>query len=261
MLNKESVRTLTVAFVLCLVCSILVAGVAVGLKPIQDKNKVLDRNKNVLEAAGLYQPSMSASEVTSTFESFQVKLVDLATGKYATEQQLSEAGITDVNSYDQYAAAKIPAQSISLAGNDPAKIQRQAKFAKVYVLEKNGKLEQVILPINGYGLWGILYGFIALGSDADTIKGLTFYSQKETPGLGGEVENPKWKAQWPGKKAYAADGKVGVEVVKGKAQNDEQIDGLSGATLTTRGVNNLVQFWLGDRGFESFLKNLKKGEA
>jgi Na+-transporting NADH:ubiquinone oxidoreductase subunit C len=80
-----------------------------------------------------------------------------------------------------------------------------------------------------------------------------------------KVDNPRWKSIWPGKRVYR-DGDVAISVIKGTvdtraANADYRVDGLSGATLTTKGVNNLVRFWMGERGFEPFLNNLRKGEA
>ncbi len=259
MLNKESIRTIVVAFVICLVCSVLVSFVAVALKPEQRANKLLDRNTNILQAAGLYNPGMSAKTINDEFKKFEIEIVDLATGTFVKSAELKALNI-DPATYDQYAAAKNPKLSESLKGNDPAGIGRLPKYAKVYLMKENGKIKLIVLPINGYGLWSMLYGFIVLGADFNTVVGLGFYQQGETPGLGGEVDNPKWKALWPGKKVYSANDTVALQVVKGKARNSEQIDGLSGATLTTKGVDNLIQFWLGERGFERLLMNLKKGE-
>ncbi|MCY4044944.1 MAG: Na(+)-translocating NADH-quinone reductase subunit C [Cellvibrionales bacterium] len=256
MLNKESIRTITVAFVICLVCSVIVSFVAVALKPEQIANKLLDRNKNILQAAGLYQDGMSANEVNDVFAKFEAKIVDLKKGTFLTDEELAAANI-NVDAFDQYAAAKDPSISESLKGNDPAGIGRLPNYAKVYLKKDNGKIELMVLPINGYGLWSMLYGFVVLKSDLNTIAGLGFYAHAETPGLGGEVDNPKWKALWPGKFAYK-DGKE-ISVAKGKATQPNQVDGLSGATLTTKGVDNLVQFWLGDRGFKPLLTKLKGG--
>ena len=148
---------------------------------------------------------------------------------------------------------------------DIADIKRREKYAEVYLVRgTNGDIETVVLPIRGYGLWSTLWGFIALESDFNTVAGLGFYSHAETPGLGGEVDNPKWKAQWPGKKILNETGNMAIEVTKGgqaDAASPYQVDGLSGATLTTRGVDNLVQFWLGDNGFKPFLDQLKTGGA
>lgn len=261
MLSKESIKTLLVALVLCLVCSVLVSTFAVSLKPVQTKNKLLDRNKNILAAAGLYEEGKyTDQQIDAMFSNFIVKLVNLETGKYATAEEMAADGINPEN-YDQRVAAKNPKISKSLSGDDPAGIIRQEKYAKVYLLEKNGALDLIVLPVHGYGLWGTLYGFLALSGDVNTVKGLGFYEHKETPGLGALVDSPKWKALWPGKIAYTDEGKVNIKVIKGRAVHENEIDGLSGASLTTRGVDNLIHFWLGERGFAPFIKNLKSGEA
>lgn len=260
MFKNESLRTLSVAFVICLLCSVLVSFVAVVMKPEQTNNKILDRNSNILQAAGLYKPGMSDADIMAEFEHFQPAIVDLESGKFVSAAELKSLSI-DPSNYDQDAAAKDPKLSISLVGNDPAGIGRLPKYAKVYIMKQGDKIEQIVLPVKGYGLWSMMHGFVALGNDLNTILGLGFYQQGETPGLGGEVDNPKWKALWPGKKTYDEQGNVIISVAKGKAMNENQIDGLSGATLTTRGVDNLVKFWLGDRGFKPFLTNLKNAEA
>lgn len=262
MFNKNALNTLVVALVLCLVCSVLVSTVAVGLKPMQEKNKLLDRNKNILSAAGIYQPGEHTDkDVAGLFEQFSTRIVNLETDKFVTEQELAAANIK-VSSFDQRSASKSPLLSESIKGNDPAGIQRLVKYAKVYVLEKDNQVELVVLPVRGAGLWGMMYGFLVLEGDMNTIRGLSFYEHKETPGLGAKVDTEQWKSQWPGRKAYDQDGDVTIEVVKGgKADDANEIDGLSGATLTTRGVDNLIRFWLGERGFGEFLKNLKAGRA
>ena len=122
-------------------------------------------------------------------------------------------------------------------------------------------LDKVVIPIHGYGLWSTLYGFLALESDLQTISGITFYEHGETAGLGGEVDNPAWKSQWQGKTLYEA-GEVRLEVLKGtvnpaSADAKYQVDGLSGATLTSRGVNNLISYWMGEDGFGPVLQDIR----
>ena len=149
---------------------------------------------------------------------------------------------------------------------DIARLGRRENYSQVYLVQSpQGEIEKVILPIRGAGLWSTLYGFIALESDANTVAGLGFYEHGETPGLGGEVDNPRWIAHWPGKQVYR-DGDVALGLIKGSVDPSSpkarwQVDGLAGATLTARGVTNLVHFWLGENGFEPFLNNLKSGEA
>ncbi|MDB4281860.1 Na(+)-translocating NADH-quinone reductase subunit C [Paraglaciecola sp.] len=255
--NKDSLgRVLGVALALCVVCSVIVSTAAVVLKPQQEANKTRDLKRNILMAAGLFDASQT---VEAQFEMVTTRVIDLNSGEYRDD--------VDPMSYDQRAAAKNASMSTKLSGKqDLAKIQRRENLSLVYLVNNtSGELDKVILPIRGYGLWSTLYGFVALDSDANTIAGLGFYEHGETPGLGGEIDNPRWKAIWKGKKTYR-DGAVAISVVKGAvnadaAAADWQVDGLSGATLTSRGVNNLVQYWLGVDGFEPYLDNLRKGDA
>ena len=254
MSNESTSKTIGVALVLCIVCSVIVSTAAVMLKPAQVANKSLDFKRNILAAAGLYQEGKS---VEQQFEQITTRLVDLQTGTFTEVSEGTEK-------YDQRKASKDPARSTDLnQEQDLAKIGRRVDIAKVYLVEGQQGLETVILPIKGYGLWSTMYGFLALDSDLNTVVGIGFYEHAETPGLGGEVDNPAWKALWEGKKVYENDGDVGLTVVKGTAPagSDHQIDGLSGATLTSRGVSNLIHFWLGEIGYATFLNNLKNGEA
>ncbi|PNK60643.1 Na(+)-translocating NADH-quinone reductase subunit C [Psychrobacter sp. FDAARGOS_221] len=259
--SNSNMTTIMVALVLCLVCSVLVSAVAVGLKPAQVDNQLLDRNKNILVAAGLFDPATDTNEdVQSRFDDFEIKLVDLEKGEYATEDQLATAGIEDVNAYDANQASKNKALSIDLGNDDPASIGAVPKFAKVYVKnDADGKPELMVLPVHGYGLWGTIYGFLTLEGDLNTVKGISWYEHKETPGLGARIEEPKWRAQWEGIHAYDENGEVATGVTKAGQSRDNWVDGISGATLTSVGVRNLIQFWLGERGYKPFLDNLRGG--
>ena len=254
--NDSTSKVIKVAFALCIVCSVIVATSAVMLKPAQEANKLLDLKRNVLAAAGMLDPEQSVEE---QFAEVSTRVVDMRTGKFSDD--------IDAGRYNQRKAAKDPSQSKAIEGKqDIAKISRRENYAIVYLVESDaGQVEKIILPIRGYGLWSTLYGFIALEADANTVVGLGFYEHGETPGLGGEVDNPRWKALWPGKQVYR-DGSAQLGLIKGSVNMDGadaplQVDGLSGATLTSNGITNLVQFWLGDDGFEGFLNNLKSGEA
>ena len=134
--------------------------------------------------------------------------------------------------------------------------------ATLYAVLDNGALEQVILPIEGPGLWATMYGFLAVERDGNTVRGLQFYQHGETPGLGDGVDKPAWRSQWVGKQLFDASGNPQIEVVKGPAPDgsDYQIDGLAGATLTGRGVTNLVRYWTGPDGFGPYLDRLRSGE-
>ena len=256
MANQDTIqKTITVAFLLCIVCSIIVSGAAVSLRPMQEANKDQDKKKNILLAAGLYQESQSVDE---QFAAIETRLVDLSSGQFVIDG--------DAAGFDQRKAAKDLALSRELSGDeDIAKISRRENRAVVYIVKAGEKVDKIILPIHGYGLWSTLYGFVALEGDLNTVAGLGFYDHGETPGLGGEVDNPRWKAIWPGKQVYK-EREVALALLKGatnpqSANIDYEVDGLSGATLTSRGVTNLLAFWLGENGFQPFLNNFKAGKA
>ena len=250
--NDSTEKTLIVALLLCLICSIIVSAAAVGLKPLQDKNKALDVKKNILDVAGLLKPD---TDIEAVFENIEAKIIDIKSGEYTEE--------VDVQVYSQRQAAKDPSMSQQVtADEDIAKIKRRANFATVYFVKEQEKTTLIILPVHGYGLWSTMYGFIALEPDANTVYSLKFYEHGETPGLGGEIDNPKWRALWQGKKISSNADEVKLEVIRGKvdvasSNLQHQIDGLAGATLTSKGVSNLMKYWLGKNGFGPFLNKLK----
>jgi Na+-transporting NADH:ubiquinone oxidoreductase subunit C len=258
-MQRDSIaNTFTVAACLCIVCSVVVSTAAVLLRPAQERNKLMEQKRNILQAAGLFQPDRDLAEL---FRQVEVRIVDLETG------ELVDPSVIDPATFNQRAAARDPATSQVLASNeDAAGIGRRERYSFVYLVRKDGRLSQIVLPVYGKGLWSTLYGFLALDADLDHIQGLTFYEHGETPGLGGEVDNPNWKQQWVGKRAFDDEGQVRIRVLRGQVDDGDpesihQIDGLAGATITARGVSNLVQFWLGDAGFGRVLENLRKQEG
>ncbi len=257
-MQHSNAYTIGFAAAVCAVCGFFVALTATSLKSMQDANVVLDRQKNVLEVAGLKAPGkeMSSGEIASTFdEHIRAKVIDLASGEVNTE--------LDPLKYDAKQAAKDPATSTVPPPNQ-AKVMRVADSMTIYEVVENGEVEALILPIQGYGLWSVLYGYLALAPDLTTVKGITYYDQKETAGLGGEVDNPRWKAKWPGRKVFDERGNIKLVVKKGAAKSPEEepyaVDGLSGATITSRGVTNMIRFWLGDEGFGPFIEKYKTQE-
>ncbi|MCG7599060.1 Na(+)-translocating NADH-quinone reductase subunit C [Halomonas sp. McH1-25] len=242
--NNSIKKTLTVALTLCIVCSVIVSTAAVVLRPVQVANQELDRRSNILQVAQLYQPGIDVAEQFE--QQITARVVNLETGEYAEE--------LDAETYNQFDAAKDPASSRSLSGDDPVGLGRVENFATVYLVGDPENPEQIILPIRGQGLWGMMRGFLALEGDGNTIVGLSYYDHSETPGLGGEVDNPRWKAQWEGKQVYADNPmEPMIRLVKGGADSEYEADALSGATLTSRGVTNMLQFWLSEMGFAEYL--------
>ncbi len=253
MASNDSIRkTLTVAVTLCLACSIVVASAAVLLKPRQLTNKSLDKQKNILQVAGLLDQGGNIADLYERY--VEARVINLQTGEYADD--------IDPATFDQRKTAKDPATSTALAPTeDIAGIKRKPQYASVYLIKDNGATRYVILPISGYGLWSTLHGFIALENDLTTVYGISFYEHAETPGLGGEVDNTGWKAKWRGKKLFDPAGEPALGLIKGivntSAPNAEyQIDGLAGATLTGQGVSNMLQFWFSAQGYQPFLAKL-----
>lgn len=252
--NDSLEKTIVVALALCFVCAIFVSFAAVVLRPLQIENKALDMKKNILDVAGLLDDN---TDIQQTFMSqIEEKLVDITTGEYVE-------GI-NIALYDQRKAAKDISQNIPISRDqDIASIKRKAKIAKIYLVKKASTFESIILPVHGYGLWSTMYGFLALEADGQTVRSISFYDQAETPGLGGEVVNPYWRALWKGKKVYNANGEPKLTLIKGvvdnrKANAEFQVDGLAGATLTSNGVSNLIKYWMGAAGFAPYLNNIKK---
>ncbi|MDZ7852529.1 MAG: Na(+)-translocating NADH-quinone reductase subunit C [Halomonas sp.] len=251
--NNSIKKILTVAFALCIVCSIIVSTAAVALRSKQQFNQELDRKTNILEVAQLYEPGMDVNE---TFESMITpRVVNLDTGEYSEEH--------DPETYNAFEARRDPASGRTLSGpDDIAGLTRQELYSTVYLVGDPDDPKQIILPIRGQGLWGLMRGFLAVKGDGNTIVSITYYQHSETPGLGAEVNNPRWQAQWEGKEIYAESGEIdpAISLVKGGASGETEVDALSGATLTSNGVTDMLQFWLGPKGFADYLAKFRQGD-
>jgi Na+-transporting NADH:ubiquinone oxidoreductase subunit C len=252
--NDSVAKTLVVAVGLCLVCSVVVSATAVALKPLQERNATLARKIEILKVAGLME---EGGDVDALFSGVETRIVDFDTGRIADD--------VDPEVYDQRKASEDPTMSVRVPPEDDiAGIQRRARYAPVYLVRDGDQIETIIVPIHGYGLWSTMYGFLALEGDGRTVKGITFYEDGETPGLGGEINNPRWKAHWEGKEVYDEDGKERLHVIKGTPDPGSpeavyQVDGLSGATLTSNGVSFTIRYWMGDQAFGPFLAWLRDG--
>jgi Na+-transporting NADH:ubiquinone oxidoreductase subunit C len=281
--------TILFAAAVSVACATLVAVAAVSLRDRQEANALAYRQKNVLLAAGLATPeeSLGDAEVRRRFdERISVRLLDVSAGRLLPEDQ------ADARAFDARKARNDPQRSRAAPPNE-ARLARLPHWQPVYLVKptpgpgtgqvlgtgvgqvRNSHLsqvpvpylapvfEQVVLPVEGMGMWGMMYGFLAIDRDGNTVRGLTFYEQKETPGLGGEISNPRWQALWVGRKAYDAQWEPRLTVVKGRAGPPEKdahrVDGLSGATITSQGVSHLVHFWLSREGYAPYLANLREG--
>ncbi len=255
--NKETFgRTLGFVLVICLVCAALVSIAAVGLKPLQQANKLLDKQTKILEASGLLATLGTAPDSKSIVAAYnkrvEAKMIDLKTGSIIEG---------DVNMFDERADSRDSAKSTKPA-KDIAGLSRRADRAVIYLVKNDqGQLETIVLPIVGAGLWDLMYGFVGLSPDFNTVQSMVYSDLKETPGLGAEVLNPNWKALWPGKKMFNEQGDIAIKLVKGGAKKGDVhgVDALSGATLTSNGVERTIHFWLGDEGYGPFIAKFRNG--
>lgn len=257
-MNDSIFKTFSVAALVCVVCSVLVSVAATSLAPMQDANAVLDRQKNVIKAAGLVEPGekLSATEIGERFGKVEQVVIDLATGDVKTDVKPEKL--------DLDRQLKDPTQSTALApAKDLAGIKAIPNETVVYLVKgDDGAVKTLVLPVYGRGLWSTMYGFLALEGDLKTVASLSFYKHGETPGLGGEISNEAIMSKWTDKSAFDAGGKPSVHFKKGSVAPDDpnaeyEVDGISGSTLTCNGVNRTVAFWLGENGFGPYLAKLK----
>ena len=236
---------LIIPLVACIVCAIIVSVTAVSVRPEQNLNVENEKKVKILAAAGI-----KTDKVDEEFSKIKTIFVDFETDKLVTID----------SAYDHIKAASNPDLSTVIPkADDIAVLKRRENIGTIYVwVDEKNAIEKLVLPIRGYGLWGTLYGYLSLDSDLNTVRGIEYYDHKETPGLGGEVDNPNWKSDWYGKRIYNEDGSVALYVTKGASSTDYEIDGISGATLTTNGVSNMIKYWLGDNGYGPIIKNLNE---
>lgn len=237
-----------IPLIACIACAVIVSVTAVSVRPEQNLNIENEKKLKILAAAGIV-----TDEVEKEFSKIETLYVDFASNQLVQVE----------NNYDHIkASASIEASSIVPKDQDIAILKRRENIAPIYVwYSDEEQIQKVVLPIRGYGLWGTLYGYISLDADLNTVKGIEYYDHKETPGLGGEVDNPVWKSDWNGKKIYDTSGKVILYVTKGPSSEDYEIDGISGATLTSNGVTNMIRYWLGENGYGPVLQKLREGIA
>lgn len=259
---ESASRTVVVALGVSLLCSILVSTTAVSLHERQEENRSGSTIRTILTDLDLIQ---EGERIARARERAEPMIVELATGEIVPPEEYDET--LNLEDFDIRRLASHPEYGREIPeGRDLARINRMPKYMKVFtVREREGEaVEKYAFQIYGRGLYSTLYGVIALGPDLKTIEGISFYDHGETPGLGGEIDNPRWKRSWMGKEALSDAGEVLIEVLTGpvdlsRPEAKHRIDGLSGATYTTRGVDNLVKFWLGEDGYGPYLRKLKGG--
>lgn len=253
--NDSPFKAILVLLIVCLFASVLVSVSAVLLKPLQVTNEERARLSRLADVmAGL--PSSSLPPAVAWEAALEARVIELASGRHVKT--------LDAATYDPRRAERDPALSVALPRErDPAQIGRRARHAVVYLYHREGELELIVLPVHGQGFGSTLYGYLGLSGDTQKVVGLTFYEHGETPGLGALIEDPAWLAQWRGRRVWDSLGQPALAVAAGAIEPGSpeaahQVEGLTGATWTSRGVTNLLQFWLGEDGYGPFLRNIRE---
>jgi Na+-transporting NADH:ubiquinone oxidoreductase subunit C len=244
--------------VTAVVCSFFVSASVVLLRPIQLNNKLLERSGNVLQLTGLLPADgqVGDEELLDLFKSLDARVVNIDAAELDSD--------FDPYTFDGRKAAGDPELSVSIAPDDDlASLGRRSRYKTIYLVWKDGALDRAVLPIRGAGMWSMIYGYISLESDFNTIAGVMFYEQNETPGLGDQIAKPHWQAKWEGKKLYEDTGEVLFRVAEGpvaagSSGADYQVDALTGATVTANAVTALMKYWFGPAGYGPLLDRLRE---
>ncbi|MCA8988328.1 MAG: Na(+)-translocating NADH-quinone reductase subunit C [Planctomycetaceae bacterium] len=268
MFQRDTVGgTFAIAAILCVLCSVIVSATAVGLRPVKEKNEQLAFQREVLVVLGLFDKKKDGNDkIPELFKQVEPLLVNIDEGKQAETDKVS------VETFKLAEVSENPELTVPIPSEkDLAGIGHRESITVIYLLrDTSGKIDQIVLPIRGKGLWSTMWGLLALDGDGKTVRGLTFYSDGETPGLGGEINNQRWKESWAKadcpKVLYDASGNVQISLYKGaltcETPNSEHLfEALGGATITTRGVESMMHYWLGDHGYKTLIGNLVSGNV
>lgn len=260
MSNDDPLKAVLVTLAVAFVCSVLVTTAAIALKPRQEAFAHVERNRHLVEVAGLTDDGQALTEhaVIDLVVGLDARVVDLDAARFSNAVPAVD--------FDQRAMAADPDYSEAIPPElDIAKLGRRSRYAEIWLVREGNAISRIVLPVHGRGMWSMLYGFLALEGDFSTIADEKFYEQEETPGVGDRILDPKWRASWRGKRAFDPEGRLRFDIVTGGAPATSEdaryhIDGITGATRTVRGVDNLIRYWLGPNAFGPFLEKLRKGE-
>ncbi len=238
-MRQGNLYTIMFIIIVSLAAAMILSVSSTLLKERQERNVEVDIKRNILLAAGAMKPGDDVEKLYS----------------------MNIKGIV-VNSRGEITSSSISAEKIDFEG-ELEKNPDDRRYP-VFISASGGRVKSYCIPIVGKGLWSTLYGYLALEADLNTVKGITFYKHGETPGLGGEIESASFRSNFTGKRILAADGTLmSLTVLKGKtAANSQgiihQVDGISGATLTTAGVNKLLKNCL--LIYEPYFRNVRAGK-
>lgn len=212
--NKNS-YTFTFAAVMVIVVAALLSFAATSLKPIQDDNVRKEKMQSILRSVKI---DVDRDQAEKDYKKYIKQELVIRDGKL----------VDDVKAF-----------TIDLSKEVAKPVEE--RNAPLYVAEKEGKTYYII-PLRGKGLWGPIWGYMSLEGDVNTVYGTIFDHKGETPGLGAEITTPMFSEQFVEKKILNADKEfVSIQVRKGDASGDYQVNGISGGTITSTGVQNMIE--------------------
>lgn len=248
--NDDRIKVFGVAMLVALISAVVVSVTSVTLKPLQEAHLEAlraERMERMLDTL----PGMRDLMEEAGVDTLETRLVDLETGEFIEN--------LDIADFDALVAATDPAQSVAIPPDaDVAALHRRANLAPVHLLERRNELLLIVLPVSGTGYASTIRAMLALEPDLTTVAALTISEHGETPGLGARIDDPSWQALWAGKEAIDDAGNVVISVVRGQATAPFEVDGITGATITSNGISNMMRYWLGDHGFGRFLDRLRR---
>ena len=247
--NDSRTKTVLVAFLVSAVCAALVSGATVILRPIQTANRAAEEQARI-ETLVRGIPGM-ATLLEQSGGTLSTVVIDLDTGRAAQ----------DVTTDTLATALADPGNWTALEpGADRAGLGHRPNYAQIFLLRDAERISLVLLPVTGSGYGGRIDAILALGGDMNTIQGIAITGHSETPGLGGRIEEASWQASFPGTEIRDAGGEIRFGVARGTATTVHEVDGITGATRTGRGVTGMVRFWLGPEGYGPLIDAIGRGE-
>lgn len=247
--NESRTKTLVVAFLVASVCALLVSGATVFLRPIQTANRAAEEQSRI-EALVQGIPGM-ADLLEQSGGALSTVVVDLEKGRAAADVSTAtlESALADTSNWTAIEA-----------GSDIAGLGQRPDFAQIFLLRDGDDISLALLPLTGQGYGGRIDAILALRGDMNTIAGIAITSHSETPGLGGRIEEPTWQSNFAGTELRDQTGDLRFAVARGDASSPYEVDGITGATRTGRGIANMVRFWLGPDGYGPLIRAIQRRE-
>ncbi len=253
MATEKIGRTLLVAAAVALGCSAMVSLAIQFLRPVQDAYAQLGRNRAVLAAAGELPETVSDRMVVSRYLDLDVRMVDMSSQVFVDSSPVGDARL-----YDHWALGEgsplLLHVSAEATSDQPSLLPR---YVPVYLVWEGQTLHRLVLPIHGQGMWSTIYAYLALNGDLSTVAAMQVYRHGETPGIGDRIEDPKWLSTWIGKRVYDDTGRSQLHVTRGSSDSPYRVNLITGASVTSEALGNIVRFWLGPQGYGPLLQALR----